>query len=48
LIWIKISKHQNLSEDFIREFEDKVDWRWISMSQDLSEDFIREFKNKLS
>ena len=28
--WIKISMHKKLSEDFIREFKDKVDWDYIS------------------
>ena len=37
----------NLSEDFIREFQDKVDWLYISRFQTLSEDFIREFKDKV-
>ena len=45
--WQNISKHQTLSEDFIREFKDKVNWYWISRYQTLSEDFIREFKDKL-
>jgi hypothetical protein len=36
-----------LSEKFIREFQDKVDWEFISRYQKLSEDFIREFKVKV-
>ena len=36
-----------LSEDFIREFQDKVNWEMISVTQKLSEDFIREFQNKV-
>ena len=36
-----------LSEDFIREFKDKVDWSAICRYQKLSEDFIREFKDKV-
>ena len=45
--WKDISKYQDLSEEFIREFQDKVDWYWISVSQKLSEDFINEFKDRL-
>ena len=45
--WEDISKHQKLSEDFIREFQDKVYWGYISMFQKLSEDFIREFQDKV-
>ena len=36
-----------LSEDFIREFKDKVDWWYISKYQTLSEDFILEFREKI-
>ena len=37
----------DLSEDFIREFKDKVDWKYITKYQNLSKDFIREFKKEL-
>jgi hypothetical protein len=33
-----------LSEDFIREFKDRVWWRNISSYQILSDEFIEEFK----
>jgi hypothetical protein len=45
--WSVISSEQKLSEDFIREFEDKVDWRFISLDQKLSYSFIREFQDKV-
>ena len=45
--WSYISRYQELPEDFIREFKDKVDWCWISIYQKLSENFIREFKDKV-
>ena len=45
--WSYISQSQQLSEDFIREFKDKVNWNTISFYQKLSEDFIREFKDKV-
>ena len=45
--WNKISQYQILSENFIREFKDKVNWERISQYQTLSEDFIREFKDKV-
>ena len=38
---------KKLSEDFIREFKEKVDWDNISQSQQLSEDFIKEFNLKI-
>ena len=30
LVWSEISKNKTLSKDFIREFQDKVDWEYIS------------------
>ena len=45
--WTLISKHQKLSEDFIREFKDEVAWTRISSYQKLSEEFIREFQDKV-
>ena len=42
--WWRISM-QPLSEEFIREFKDEVNWNNISVIQNLSEDFIREMKN---
>ena len=45
--WYEVSSHKFLTEDFIREFADKVDWEWLSRYQRLSEDFIREFKDKV-
>ena len=41
--WKIISPYQNLSEDFIREFKDKVDWFYIVRNQKLSNNFIKEF-----
>ena len=41
--WIYISANQILSEEFIREFQDRVDWVCISKYQKLFEEFIREF-----
>ena len=39
-----VSRHKGLTEDFIREFQDEVDWESISFYQLLSEDFIGEFQ----
>ena len=33
-------RDNKLSESFIREFKNKVDWWWISRYQELSENFI--------
>jgi len=46
--WYHVSSCQKLSEGFIREFKDRVDWDLISSHQMLSEDFIREFKDKVN
>ena len=42
-----ISFHYKLSENFIREFKNRVNWIHISIYQKLSEDFIREFQYKV-
>ena len=42
-----ISQYQTLSEDFIREFKDKVDWIKMSEHKKISGSFIREFQNKV-
>ena len=45
--WVDISRRQNLSEEFMNEFQDKVNWCLISTYQKLSESFIREFQDKV-
>jgi hypothetical protein len=45
--WYYISRYQTLSEDFIREFQDKIYWEFISWYQKLSEEFIKEFQDKV-
>ncbi len=44
--WLFASMFCSLSEDFIKEFKDNVDWDWIWQKQHLSEDFILEFLDK--
>ena len=39
--------YYTLSENFIREFQDKVNWTQISVNQKLSKKFKEEFKHKL-
>ena len=46
--WREISRDCDLSEDFIREYQDDVHWDCISINQKLSKDFIIEFKDKLN
>jgi len=46
--WVKISGEEYiLSEEFIRKFQDVLDWINISCYQILSENFILEFKDKI-
>ena len=44
--WNQLS-YCKLTEPFIREFQNKVDWESISWCQTLSEEFIREFKDEV-
>ena len=48
LRWADICKYKHLSETFIREMADQIDWFFVSEDQVFSIDFIREMRNKLS
>ena len=37
--WGNISRNKQLSEDFIREFQNEINWDYISNTQNLSENF---------
>jgi hypothetical protein len=45
--FVAISYEYNLSEEFIRQYQDKLDWGWVCLKQKLSEEFIIEFKDKI-
>ena len=45
--WARLSLCESLTEDFIQEFKDKVDWFCISRYSHLSEDFIRKFADRV-
>ena len=45
--WRDISACKYLTENFIREFKDYVDWGRILCHQSLSEDFIKEFEDRV-
>ena len=45
--WETISR-MLLTDDFIRDFRDEVDWKWISSTQQRNENFIEEFKEKIN
>jgi hypothetical protein len=38
---------QALSEDFIREFQDKIHWTCLCINQKLSEHFMRQFSDRI-
>jgi len=42
-----IDYKKSLSEDFIRENKNKINWFWLSSCQKLNENFIREFQNEV-
>jgi len=46
--WDRISKHKNLSEEFLEQFKDKLDWNLISEHQVLHENLIEKFKDRLN
>ena len=45
--WSNVLRYAKLSEDFIKEFADKVNWFCVSRYQHLSESFIREFTDRV-
>ena len=42
-VWLQISQ-MALSDDFIRDFKDRLNWGWISTTLPLNENFIEEFQ----
>ena len=44
--WVDVYYNYKLSENFIIEFKNKIDWWCILNYQKLSEKFKEEFKNK--
>jgi len=45
--WGRISMYQELSEEFMHEFQDYLDWGFISEYQSLSEKFMEEHQDKI-
>lgn len=43
-VWSVVSAFQELSEDFMCEFKDKLDWCEVSQNQEFSEEFAIRFK----
>ena len=46
--WERLSYHNELTESFIRRFQDRLSWDFISSHQKLSKEFINEFSDKLN
>ena len=44
--WETITKHQKLSEQFMRDFNHKLDWRYLPVYQEMSEAFIKAYADK--
>ena len=40
-------KYNRFTEDFLREFQDKVLWGYVSRYQQLSESFMEEFEDDI-
>ncbi|KAF2905105.1 hypothetical protein ILUMI_01089 [Ignelater luminosus] len=47
MIWYYICKRQELSEEFIRKYKDRVNWFAVSRYQKLSQDFLIEFRDRI-
>ena len=46
-VWSVVSAFQELSEDFMCEYKDKLDWEEISQNQRFSKEFATRFKDKI-
>ena len=46
--WRKLSDHQKMSLDFVRENADRVHWDRITQRIKMTDDFIEEFKDKVT
>lgn len=40
--------HRDYSDDIIREYQDKINWKEMSLARTMTESFIKEFKDKLN
>jgi len=47
-VWKEISEKCRLTEDFMREFQEYLNWHYICRHQTLSEDFIKEFQHQFN
>ena len=45
--WISLSKNPNLSEYFIRKYQEKLEWRFISKNCNPTTEFVLEFELKI-
>ena len=45
--WIRICRFMELSEDFMREYSNKLNWMYISMNQKLSIQFLKDYQDKI-
>src|SRR3712207_8820663 len=41
------SRYQKLSEEFIKKYQDRLDWCYVSIKQNLSEEFIEKYNDSL-
>ena len=46
--WSYICYHRNITEDFMREFQDYIIWKVISLRQKMSKEFIVGFVYKIN
>lgn len=45
--WVQLIRYYKISEDFIKEFIDGVDWTYVFDYQNVSSKFRKKYKNKL-
>lgn len=45
--WLAVAVDQSLSEQFMIDYQDRLDWMNVSISQNLSESFMRKMKHRV-
>ena len=46
--WVRLSYHEELTEDFMRNHQDLLDWNFLSSHQEMSEEFVQEFSDRVN
>ena len=46
--WVRLSYHEDLTEDFMRRNQDRLDWNFLSSHQIMTDEFVGEFEDRVN